>query len=339
MPRLAERLRVIVPLCLCATGTLAYAREPFTDNLRVTLDAATRGVFMEDGGDAAAHFIGLDLHKVFSGDSGDVATLTLQPYLIKLDDMTMHPPFFDGPDDTEIEYRIFNVNVTKWGRGRTNLRVGHFEVPFGLEQVINTNGTLRDYLHAANIGIKADWGVSLNGDLPQLEYEVGITRGSGNNWSSRGSPGLVAGRIGTSRARPWTVGLSLLDGEVSDATQIDFTTDRNRAGIDLQWHGARFDLLAEVATGEDESRGAHSVLAEIDTSSANGVVTGYLQWITLEHDAFGALARERTRSVNLGLLFAPNNHWAVSTQWSRVLSSTTAPESSMLVAQLRYRLR
>jgi hypothetical protein len=330
--------------CLLAVGLgasigAADAREPFSDNLRYTFDAATRGVWMDDGTDAAAHFIGLDLHKVFSTDSGDVATLTLQPYLIKLDDMAMHPPFFDGPDDTAIEYRIFNVNVTKWGRGRTNLRLGHFEVPFGLEQVINTNGTLRDYLHGANIGVKADWGVSLNGELPRFEYEVGVTRGSGNNWSSRGDPHLVAGRVGTARVRPWVVGLSMLDGEVRDLSQPDFTTERSRTGVDVQWHGARFDFMAEAAAGSDESRPARSTLIELDTASRNGVLNGYLQWVNLEQDALAALPRERTRSVNLGLLFTPDSHWAVSAQWSHVLMSTSQPEGSMLAGQARYRLR
>jgi hypothetical protein len=314
--------------------------QPFADGLRVTVDAATRGMRMSDGGgNASAQFLGLDLHKVFSSDEGDVATLTLQPYLVRLDDVAMHPPFFDGPDDTEIEYRIANVNITKWGRGRTNIRVGHFEIPFGLEQVINTNGTLRDYLHGTNIGVKADWGVSLNGDLPSFEYEVAVTRGSGNNWSSRGDPGIVAGRIGTSRYRSWLVGLSLLDGDVRDVLQPDFTTHRKRSAVDAQWHASRLDFLAEFATGTDESRSARSVILEIDSASRTGTLTGYLQFFAHELGSIGLLSQERTDSVNVGLVFTPNNHWSVSGQWSQILSSTSQPEGSMLAGQIRYRLR
>jgi hypothetical protein len=317
-------------------GAAAQA-QPLTENLRVTLDAASRGVWMAGANSAAsAWFVGMDLHKVFSGERGDIGTLTVQPYVIRLHNMGMHPPFFDGPNDTAIEYRIFNFNYTAWGEGRTNIRVGHFEIPFGLEQVVNTNGTLRDYLHGSNLGVKADWGLTLNGDLQRAEYEVALSRGSGNDWSSRGNPYIASGRIGTPRNGRWVAGASLFQGRVSDATQPDYTTARQRAALDLQWHGPWVDLLAEVSAGNDESRSRRTALLEADLGSASGALSAFLQFVWRDAELSSAVV-ERGRGTNLGVLFAPDSHWSLSASWSRDRSSVSGSSPSMLAGQLRYR--
>jgi hypothetical protein len=316
----------------------ATAAEPLASNLRLAIDLATRSVWMSPGdAHASANFLGLDLRKTFSGDQGDFGTLLVQPYVIRIDNMAMHPPFFGGPDDTAVEYRILNFNVTRWGQGRSNIRIGHFEIPFGLEQIVNTNGTLRDYLHGSNLGVKADWGVTVNGDLPAFEYELAVSRGSGNDWSDRGNPYIVSGRVGTARERSWVAGLSLFSGRVLDASQADFTTSRQRAALDLTWHGPRVDILAEFSTGNDESRHIGTALLELDVATREEALTGYLQFVRRSAGATTLLASDRSESLNVGALFTPDNHWSVSAQWSHVLNSDTAPAGSMLAAQLRYR--
>ena len=175
-------------LSLGQIGQADDGPSPLTDNLRWAIDLAARPSF-DDRLDEwhSAFFLGLDVHKVFGSESGDWGTLVLQPYLTRLDS-PRHPPFFESNHDWELVWRIFNFNYTGIASGRFNVRVGHMEIPFGLEQVVNTNGTLRDYQHGRNIGVKADWGVSLNGELPAWDYEFSLTRGTGNEWSSRGDP-------------------------------------------------------------------------------------------------------------------------------------------------------
>ncbi len=65
-----------------------------------------------------------------------------------------------------------------FGLGKPRVRIGHFEIPYGIEHAINTNGTLRNYRHSANLGIKADWGLAINGETTSFEYEVSASRGS-----------------------------------------------------------------------------------------------------------------------------------------------------------------
>ncbi|MEZ5497926.1 MAG: hypothetical protein R3E77_00715 [Steroidobacteraceae bacterium] len=306
---------------------------------RFSVDTAARSVWNETlGGDAQAYFLGLDVHRVFSDERGDIGTLTLQPYLTRLVDMPMYPPFFDGPNDTELVFRIFNFNLTRYGGGRSNVRIGHFEIPFGLEQVVNTNGTLHDYIHGPNLGVKADWGLGVNGDLPRFEYEAAITRGSGNEWENLGSPYIVAARIGTPRDAAFAVGLSVFDGRVFDRSQSDFTTRRRRVGVDAIWTGPRIGLQAELSAGKDEALKVRAALIELDLDARDGMWRGFLQTRWLRREDPGTGANNDSLGLGLGIRVAPDNHWSIDLQLDRNLRQPVGmPLATMLSAQLRYR--
>ena len=114
--------------------------------------------------------VGLDLHHVFSSSTGpDLGTLRLQGYALRAD-LPNNPPLF-GDNHWEWTDRISDFNFTRFSAKGVNVRLGHYQVPYGLEQTQSTYGTLRDYMSRTNLGIKADWGVTLNGQLPDYEYE------------------------------------------------------------------------------------------------------------------------------------------------------------------------
>ncbi|MCH2106393.1 MAG: hypothetical protein MK291_07120, partial [Planctomycetes bacterium] len=152
--------------------------EVVRNDVRFRWDLSTRGVHAA-GVDRTGLMtaFGADIHKVFSSPAGDIGTLRLQGYALRADGLPMTPPLFDSAHDWEWTYRFFDFNYTRYSSQGVNLRVGHFEVPYGLEQTQSTNGTLRDYFSKTNLGIKADWGLSLNGASATHEYEVGLTRG------------------------------------------------------------------------------------------------------------------------------------------------------------------
>ncbi len=303
-------------------------------------DVSTRPAFnfSEASGASANHlsditFVGLDLHKVFSSAQGDWATLTLQPYITKLSNQHRRPSFSTGKDDWGLVYRIFNLNYTGLAQNQINLRVGHMEVPFGLEQVVNTNGTLRDYNHSKNIGVKSDWGVSLNGELSVLEYEVALLRGSGNAYSSRDAPYLVAGRVGSARDQPIRFGLSAYHGDVQQRTG---TTTRTRVGLDaiVDWHA--FSFLSEVTAGKDAGAPAANGTLEIDWTNRDET---WLVYDQIRVFASGLEPGWSTATSNaLGLRFTPDAHWAFAVQWVQDLvnSSGTARDG---VASLQLRCR
>ena len=312
--------------------------EIFQSNLRFAVDSSERGIYHTESDEySRVEALGFDMHKVISNEAGDVGTLLLQGYLTHIDNLSPHPPFFDKNTDTEFVFRIFNFNYKLLPRDQLNIRIGHFEIPFGLEQVINTNGTLRDYIHGPNIGVKADWGISANGSLAMFEYEVAATRGSGNSWKNKGDPYLYSGRIGTYSSNNIAVGLSFLSGEVNPEGLVINPKKRDRVGIDLQWYINSFALLAEYSLGETGGVDTQSSLLEINTTGTNESWLTFLQWINLVTDRVNG-SKSRSSVLKLGNMWDISSRWDISAQFSHDLEKDTGLlRTNVFAAQVRYR--
>ncbi len=303
-------------------------------NLRWATDLATRGVQdLENESSSAQHVIGFDLHKVFTSSSGDIGTLILQPYIVKLHNVANPPFFFDG-EDQELTWRITNFNLTKLSKGQFNIRLGHFEVPFGLEQNINTNGTLRQLTFASR-RIKADWGISANGSLTAFDYEVAATRGSGNDLSADQDPGLISGRIGTPSNRNLITGISFLQGDVLTGNGI---VDTDQIGIDLAYYLYSWELLFELSTGD---RGPDDIVNSfIEASWYNniGSIHAYFQ-LRNELNKNTSTGRQDTNSMTTGLSWSITPSLTLSSQWTKELDNPqTSQEASRFFLQARIRL-
>lgn len=311
--------------------------DALQNNLRFAVDLSARGIYnTETNQFSHVEALGFDMHKVFSTRSGDIGTLLLQGYLTRINNLQSHPPFFDDDDDWEFVYRIFNFNYKVLPRDALNLRVGHFEIPFGLEQVINTNGTLRDYTHAPNIGLKSDWGVSVNGSLPLVEYEISASRGTGNKWSTKGDPYIYAGRIGTHNNRNFIVGLSAMTGDVYSPTALNSVVERDRLGIDAQWYIGKFGILVEHSFGEDAGEEVKSSLLEFNLNSADALWLAYLQYVDISRDT--ATGNNKNSALKIGAKWDLTKRWDLSAQLSHDLERPSASlESNIFAAQIRYR--
>ena len=301
----------------------------FTDNLRASVDISSR-LSRTESQFWSLHAVGLDVHKVFAGDRGDIGTLTFQPYVLRIDGAPSTPSLFDDNDDTALQWRIANFNYTALGRGRINVRMGHFELPFGLEHVVPTNGTLHQMNSPQALGLKADWGVSLNGDLPWFEYEVAAMRGAGNDFTTD-ADGIVVGRVGSNRDANWRVGVSLLKGETGGAA----LTERRRAGLDAGLrlpHG--FVIAGDYATGKDDGIEVGHLLTELGWWNRPETTFGYLQWRRSRFDR-----GLRVDSAHFGFRYEPNRHWSTAMEFNRVFDEGPGtPSRQGISAQLRYRL-
>jgi len=329
--------------------------DRLTDNLRLAIDLSSRSVVGTDGGDwTFRHFAGFDIYKVFSLPDGDWGTLILQGYLTRVDDAFQGGPygFFEGEDDWEFVYRIFNFNYTALPRQSINFRIGHFEVPFGLEQVINTNGTLRQYMHSKNIGVKADWGFSVNGVTDDIDYEVAIMRGTGNEWSSRGGPFLFAGRVGTSSEENRFAGFSAYYGEIQSMAAIGrwrsglvdpatgagvgATIRRYRFAVDAMVRVRGFGFLIEITAGQDFDQEVITSLGEVHWQSRDERLLVYIQ---IKH------CRQNYETgwvhgtdVSVGFRFAPDTHWALSASFDGAVETFSGTERNGSASfQFRYR--
>lgn len=319
-------------------GASGVSASSWKDNLRFTVDVANRSLFLTETGDYAnLAFFGIDVHKVFTADDGDIGTLILQPFLIRTDNLQVFPgSLFDDPHDWVIDWRISNFNFNPFGRGKPKIRIGSFELPFGLEQNVNTNGTIREYAHFQNFGIKTDWGVTLNGVANDVEYEVAVTRGSGNRFRKRGDPFLLVGRVGTARDQPVILGVSGLHGETVNFDGDSGTTRRSRLGADLTFGGQHIVYMAEATAGfEDEAR-VFSGLIEFDKFNDDESLLLYNQFFIRglgETDAWDYEVRN-----SIGARWQVDSHWALSTQISHFFDSIgNGGDGTDVAIQARYR--
>ena len=294
-----------------------------TDNLRWAIDVAGRADVPTDGASSAhGGFLGLDLHKVVSTQTRDLGTLLVQLYAE------------DDDGDWQYTTRLLYFNYLASGRGGFNIRLGHILVPYGLNLPSRTPGTLRQFITGPNVGFKADWGASINGVLPAWNYEVSLTRGSGRNIEGSDHPYLVSGRVGSSMERPFSAGLSALEGKVLTETGV---IRRSRLGADLRWQGGPIDLLATASVGQDEkSTEIVNAFAEISWRSPNETVLAYAQ---------GRLSRKRpghawseTSYATLGARLHVARHYWLSADYRRGLTSRSRKANPDVARiQLRYR--
>ena len=296
-------------------------------NARASLDLSVRVI---DGVDRTwtQQAYGLDVHKVFSSSRGDIGTLVFQPYLVRIDNAPNVPPIFDDEHDQALQWRIANFNYTGFGHGRFNIRIGHFELPFGLEQVVQTNGTLYQ-MNAATNGPKADWGVSVNGHLPWLEYEVAHMRGGGNEISTKAN-GLHVARAGLPRDNRWWVGVSGLNGEIETRDRV---TEKRRTGIDLGIRmSAGVTLMTEISRGTEAGEDIRHWFAEAGWASIRENTFVYLQWRDTEFP--DRVSDERVRRASLGTRYEPTRRWSASVEVRRDFD---ADRNWTALAQFRYR--
>lgn len=337
--RLSERFtkqRLIQLPILCALATPAIAdgtltpSAPWADNMRFALDLSSRVTHYDHLHETGyTHVAGLDLHKVFSGHNGDIGTLIVQLYWTRIDNLLMRPGFFDGPDDSELVYRIVNFNYTGLGAQAPHFRIGHFEIPYGLEHLIDTNGTLRDYTHGRNLGVKADWGVTINGELPTLEYEVSYSLGGGQDLERKNDAFVWAGRIGTPRDDNSVYGLAFYHAELN-------RIERNRLGLDAQWYYNLWGLYGQLDIGEDGDNDVLNGVLELNWRNANEAYLLFFQNQYFSSDR--SSGDERAWRHNLGLRYTPDSHWEFSAMYqhdSDVFSGTR--EARVFNLQARYR--
>jgi len=288
--------------------------------------------------------VGLDLHHVFSSSTGrDLGTLRLQGYALRAD-FPKNPPLF-GDNHWEWTDRIADFNYTRFSAKGVNVRLGHYQVPYGLEQTQSTYGTLRDYMSRTNLGIKADWGVTLNGQLPDYEYEVSLSRGSGQNYKDLEENYVFAGRLGTPREENLCVGTSFMSGRLPDVGPVGFVDlgdlgnfggnfiNKHRFGLDAIWSLPVVTVLSEVNFGENDATNVASAMLEVNCTSSNENELAYVQ-------LFGSDDQEKGDEywATLGGLVHLGGGVTLSAQYKVDLDAWRAPDrSETFMLQLRYR--
>lgn len=286
-----------VGLLLMPCSAFSESDWLWRENWRSSIDTAMVNRNIDDENQLSS-FLGIDLHTVIVKDQRDWATLTFQPYYrmaLGTDDF----PSIDTQAE-QLTWRIANVNFHLASRDIFNVKVGHFEIPFGIEFYEDTNGTLRQFSPVVYQQLKVDWGVSINGDFSRVlnhdaflgltTYEVALTRGSGNQWKSGQAPEepyAFSGRIGRSVNSDLPLGVSwMIANTLNDPNgAMNSTTARRQLGIDGGYYRGLWGALWEVGLGERNVNLANVheqqfvyLFGEIQRQTPSEKLFTYIQW-------------------------------------------------------------
>ena len=157
------------------------------------------------------------------------------------------------------------------GGVRSQVRIGHFNIPFGMNPVMEPRGIFRLPLEAVDLGFKKDWGISWQRESGDFDFELGGFFGTGGDLHWRRGGFLLAGRLGTPTYREFEYGFSVLVADTAP-TMNNFRmeaplTRRVRAGVDtIYLYGTHTIFKAELSTGTDDARTMLGAMAAIDVS-------------------------------------------------------------------------
>ena len=235
--------------------------------------------------------IGFEVLKKFSDKKGDWGNALIQMRLVRYDNQftlmnnnKVPPNHVDDTHDWELEFHDAYFKYSGRFKGRLNFRIGHYDVPYGLEQNVDTHSTLIQLITVRNIGFKKDWGVSIGGQLPKIDYEFAFTRGSGIEYIDRGENFLLSGRVGTPADENFSIGISGLYGKPIDSVGVmrgekmgkpntwfgsstmpeDDIIRRWRVGLDSIYLYGPFTFKGELSYGEDVNQEVINGVLEID---------------------------------------------------------------------------
>jgi hypothetical protein len=155
------------------------------------------------------------------------------------------------------------------GGQRSQIRMGHFNIPFGMNPVMEPRGIFRMPLEAVDLGFKKDWGISWQRESGAHDLEIGGFLASGGDLHWRDGSFLLAGRLGTPTYREFEYGFSFLIADAAptmgDIRMGSMLVRRVRAGLDaIYMYGNHTILKSEFAAGSDDGRTVGGAMLAVD---------------------------------------------------------------------------
>jgi hypothetical protein len=322
-------MRLFTLLCLCSVTAFAETELPWFDNSRLSLDLTSRSSYWQKESQfVQQEFLGLDYYQVLSIDNTELGQLTLQPFLYRIDNGYRTAAIYDDDHDWEFVVRTATLNYNAWGLDKPYIKVGHFEIPFGVEFSKDTFGDLHQYGQGMKMGMKMDWGIALGQELNEYKYEISATRGSGMKYRDEGDPFAYAGRISTLNDSQWALGTSLFYGEIIDK---DTTSERSAIAIDFEYFYNTHGVIFEIYTGQQNEKDIWGSLVEFNSQSQDESKEVYLQHFYKKmgsQTAYSALVA--------GISYRLSKELTISNQIKKELESINTQET-LFELQLRYR--
>lgn len=296
--------------------------------------------------------LGFILFGTFSGPEGQIGDMNVQFRTTYYNDQfafgkKMAREYTERLNDFEVELHNAYLRLRALPP-MLNVRVGHFYVPYGIQPWIDTHGTLLQSPAMEFSGIDRDWGVALEGQNDKLEYQLGLTRGSGMEYFERNNNFVLAGKLSTPRIgehlNDW-LGISFLVGRIFDPMAVErlrgFDMDekeekfqgnivkRWRTGIDGQKIAGPARLRFELSGGRDT--GKENILGEFfEIKYALGKEnhwTTSLQFENLTQD-LNRSRRDSDTTLRLGFIYSFSANYNLQFVVSRDLNTVFGKEDT-----------
>ncbi len=154
--------------------------------------------------------------------------------------------------------------------GEPNIRIGRFDIPFGILKTLDTHFSLLPYLYSYGLGVKKDIGAAVFGYYKILTYDLAFTQGFNNLTSPRMDKPITI-RLGL-ETEGLKAGLSILASTMMEKKIF------RRLGIDIEKNINPFVLRAEIISGDKPEGKGFSLLLDFPFFfGSEGKVT-YLLW-------------------------------------------------------------
>lgn len=145
-------------------------------------------------------------------------------------------------------------------RTGAQVRLGHFDLPFGLVPPLALRGQALQSLSELSLGFAQDWGLSARSRWGQFEFEAAATLGSGEAPRLRPGAALWTGRLGLPAYRKVQYGISLLQGRPYRPGRVRPASWRVAFDGVFIYHEPFTTLRGEADLGADEGRRAGGLL-------------------------------------------------------------------------------
>lgn len=282
----------------------------FSENFVFIKEIMSQFNVNDRGNTASRQSLGFETLKKFSTATATFATIDFQGRLLRRDGFNpvfndlegqMRPGWKFEYHNVYVDlYNILNPFLSDEQRGDAvghfNLRAGRFYVPFGLNLMTNTHGTILQLSNEENFGFERDWYMGFWGAVNKdLNYDVYYLVGSGYDFKFKGQSGLGALRLSLANKYSYDYGLeggfSILGGNRLSPNSIN-PIETKRVGLDGRYRQAvptgLLTFTSELSGGRDDSNTVFTQLYQAEYLHASRKWGLNTQYRRFQQEGFGA---------------------------------------------------
>jgi len=188
--------------------------------------------------------------------------------------------------------------IVKGSLKQPNIRIGRFDIPFGLIKTFDSHTTLLPQLFDKSLGLKKDIGAEVFGFYKMLTYDVSFTHGF-NSFDMPRNDKPITFRLGL-ETDAINCGVSYLNTTHS----MDDMANTKRIGLDIEKNINPFVIRGEAVLGKDPDGKGFSVIIDFPVFlGIDGRGSGLIWKENTTYQAYGLELRKEMFFLTVGFGF------------------------------------